>query len=328
MTQEAGDPGVAGLLFKDWTATAMTQEGKFDNAHFLPIVLTLLIALAGAGTAPAQIIDDVEELDWDRPEAWAMKYFNSVSLLTGLGPPRVREAWSFEIGLELDAIPRLDEDQRRVGFGGAKVEDLNRMPAFFRPRLTIGLPAKWSLDLAYVPPLEVRGVKSHLFALGLERPVYSTGPWTLGIRLYGQIGEIESDFTCSAEEASHPPGPPDNIWGCEAPSEDVVTLNYVGAAFTGGYRYRKTDFHWGLAANYMDMEFQVDALTFGLIDRSLLLADGWTWSLNGGASWFLGGRTSLAVELFYSPLSVLRPPSTSTENDPLLNLRTMLRFDL
>ena len=117
-------------------------------------------------------------------------------------------------------------------------------------------------------------------------------------------------------------------WGCEAPSQDEVTLNYVGAAFTGGYRYRKTDFHWGLAANSMDMEFQVDALTFGFIDRSLLLADGWTWSLNGGASWALGGRTSLAIELFYSPLSVVRPPSTSRENDPLLNLRTMLRIDL
>jgi hypothetical protein len=257
-----------------------------------------------------------------------MKYFNSVSVLTGLGPPRAREPWSFEIGLELDTIPSLSEDQRRVGFGGSKVEDLNRLPAFFRPRLTIGLPAKWSLDIAYVPPIELRGVKSHLVAVGLERPVYSSGPWTLGIRVYGQIGEVESDFTCSAEEASHPPGPPDNIWGCEAPSEDEVTLNYVGAAFTGGYRIRKTDFHWGMAANYMDMEFQVDALTFGFIDRSLLLADGWTWSLNGGTSWSLGGRTSLAIEIFYSPLSVIRPPSTSTENDPLVNLRTMLRIEL
>jgi hypothetical protein len=306
----------------------MTEGTSLKYVRHLRLILTLLFALAGVGPASAQIIDDVEVLDWDRPEAWAMKYFNSVSLLTGLGPPRAREPWSLEIGLELNTIPRLSEDQRRVGFGGAKVEDLNRLPLFFRPRLTIGLPAKWSLDIAYVPPLEVRGVKSNLFALGLERPVYSTGPWTLGIRLYGQVGEVESDFTCSAEEASYPPGPPDNIWGCEAPSQDEVTLNYVGAAFTGGYRFRKTDFHWGLAANYMDMEFQVDALTFGLIDRSLLLADGWTWSLNGGASWFLGRRTSLAVELFYSPLSVVRPPSTSTENDPLLNLRTMLRIDL
>jgi hypothetical protein len=287
-----------------------------------------IVWIAAAGTASAQVIDIVEELDWDRPEAWAMKYFNSVSLLTGLGPPHARDPWSFEIGLELDTIPHLDEDQRRIGFGGAKVEDLNRLPVFFRPRLTIGLPAKWSLDLSWVPPVELEGVKSNLFAVGLERPVYATGPWTLGVRLYGQLGTVEGDLTCSEEDASSPPGSPGNIWGCEAPSEDELTLNYLGAAFTGGYRYRKTDFHWGLAANYMDMEFQVDALTFGFHDRSLLLTDGWTWSLNGGASWRLGGRLSVAVELFYSPLSVVRPPSTSSENDPLLNLRTMLRIDL
>jgi hypothetical protein len=306
----------------------MTYRNGSRSSSHVPIFLVLLIGLSVAGPASAQIIDDVEELDWDRPEAWAMKYFNSLSLLTGLGAPKERQPWSFEIGLELDSIPHLSEDQRRVGFGGSKVENLNRLPALFRPRLTIGLPAKMSLDIAWVPPIEVRGVKSNLFALGLERPVYSVGPWTLGVRIYGQVGTVESDFTCSEEEGSHPPGPPDNIWGCEAPSEDEVTLNYVGAAFTGGMQYRKTEFHWGLAANYMDMEFQVNALTFGFIDRSLLLADGWTWSVNGGASWSLGGRTSLAVELFYSPLSVIRPPSTSTENDPLLNLRTMLRIEL
>jgi hypothetical protein len=302
-----------------------TRQGTALQSKTTPL---LLLALVLASNAFGQIIDDVEELDWDRPEAWAMKFFNSASLLTGLGPPRPREPWSLEIGLELDSIPRLTEDQQRVGFGGVKVEDLNRLPVFLRPRLTIGLPARWSLDLAYVPPIEVRGVKSNLFALGIERPVYSAGAWTLGVRFYGQLGEVEGDFTCTAEEASHPPGPPDNIWGCEAPSEDEVSLNYVGAAFTGAYRYRKTDFHWGLAANYMDMEFQVDAITDGILDRTLLLADGWTWSFNSGASWRLGGRMSLAVELFYSPLSVVRPPSTRVENDPLFNVRTMLRIGL
>jgi len=34
-----------------------------------------------------------------------MKYFNSVSLFTGLGSPTMREPWSLELGLELDAIP-------------------------------------------------------------------------------------------------------------------------------------------------------------------------------------------------------------------------------
>ncbi len=292
------------------------------------IVTIMILALVSAGAASAQIIDDRTELEWDDPEAWAMKYFTSVSILTGLGPPAIREPWTFSVGLELDRIPRLSEDQRRIGFGGAKVEDINRLPAILRPRLTVGLPAKISLDVAWVPPVELRGVTSNLFAIGFERPIYSAGPWTLGVRAYGQLGEVVGDFTCSEDDASFPPGTPANIWGCEAPSEDELTLNYVGVAFTGGYRLKKTDFHWGLAANSMDMEFQVDALTYGFIDRSLLLADGWTWSVNGGASWSLGGTFSLAVELFYSPLSVERPPSTATENDPLLNLRTMFRIDL
>ncbi|MCJ7754615.1 MAG: hypothetical protein MUP13_08625 [Thermoanaerobaculales bacterium] len=292
------------------------------------VLRILLVAIAVAGPLSAQVIDDVEDLDWDRPEAWAMKYFNSVSILTGLGPPTARKPWTFSVGLELDTIPQLSEDQRRIGFGGAKVEDINRLPAIFRPRVTVGLPAKISLDVAWVPPVEVRGVESNLLAIAFERPFYSAGPWTLGVRIYGQLGKVSGDFTCSEDDASFPPGPPDNIYGCEAPSEDELTLNYLGAAFTGGYRLKKTDFHWGVAANYMDMKFQVNALTYGMSDRSQLFADGWTWSVNGGASWRLGRRTSLAAELFYSPLSVIRPPSTSQNNDPLFNLRTMLRIDL
>ncbi len=78
----------------------------------------------------------------------------------------------------------------------------------------------------------------------------------------------------------------------------------------------------------MDMEFQVNALTDGIQDRTLLLADGWTWSISGGASWKLSERFSIAGEIFYSPLSVVRPPSTESENDGLFNLRTMLRIRL
>ena len=32
-----------------------------------------IVLIAAAGTASAQVIDVVEELDWDRSEAWAMK---------------------------------------------------------------------------------------------------------------------------------------------------------------------------------------------------------------------------------------------------------------
>ena len=184
--------------------------------------------------ASAQVIDDVEQLEWDRPEAWAMKYFNSVSLLTGLGAPQTRRTWSFEIGLELDNIPQLSEDQRRIGFGGTKVEDLNRLPVFFRPRLIIGLPAEFSLEVAWVPPVEINGVSTNIFSAGVERPFYRSGALVLGGRLTGQVGTIEGDLTCTSEEASYPPGPPDNIWGGEAPSGDQHTHKTVSHAFNRG----------------------------------------------------------------------------------------------
>ncbi|HSO24479.1 MAG TPA: hypothetical protein VLT81_16370, partial [Chondromyces sp.] len=101
--------------------TSALRRSPVSRARW-PGCLGLLVLLAViAPPAAAQVIDDVEELAWDRPEAWAMKYFNSVSLLTGLGPPRTREPWSIELGLEAGLIPHLDEDQRRIGFGGAKV---------------------------------------------------------------------------------------------------------------------------------------------------------------------------------------------------------------
>ena len=42
-----------------------------------------------------------EDLDSDRPEAWAMNYFSSVSLLAGLGTPYSREPGSVEVGFEI-----------------------------------------------------------------------------------------------------------------------------------------------------------------------------------------------------------------------------------
>jgi hypothetical protein len=289
----------------------------------VPIVV-ILVSVAALGTA--QDSNDREELDFDRPEAWALKFFNSVTIFTGLGPPRDRDRWSFELGLELDTIPHLDQDQRRVGFNGLKEEDLNKLPVFFRPRLAIGLPHNWTLDVSYLPPITVAGVTPHLFALAVERPVYQSGRWVLGVRGYGQVGSMDGDFTCSEEQAQQPPGSPGNIWGCDEPSNDTARLNYLGAAFTGGVELGRTTVHWGLAANYMDMEFQVDNVTYGFRDRKLLLAEGWTWSMNVGGSWFLTERIGLGAELFYSPLSVVRPPSDTAENDPLFNLRTILRY--
>jgi hypothetical protein len=297
-----------------------------------------LVVSAVSGTVAAQpVLEGIEEIDFDRPEAWAMKRSSSLTLLTGLGPARDRPTGTVEIALEVGWNPSLSEDERRVGFNGTKEEDLNRLDAIPRPRVIVGLGRKVSLDLSYVPPIEVEGLEPNLFSAAVERPVWRSGNWVLGVRAYGQIGTVKGDITCPADEAAISPGEPGNEFGCEEPSSDEVTLNYAGVGLTGGYWLGDTGgsaVHFGAFANFMDLEFQVDALTFGLRDRNLLVTDGWTYSVTGGFSFRLGSPTRLAFEAFYSPLDVDRPVfdeeggfiGIDSGNDALLNLRALVSY--
>jgi len=302
------------------------------------IAIAGCIAMVISQTASAQfVLERTEEIDFDRPEAWAMKRSASLTLFTGLGPPRDREAGEVELGLELGWNPSLSEDEMRVGFNGIKVENMGRLDVVPRLRVTVGLGRKTSLDLSYTPPVTLEGLEPHLFAAAVERPMWRSGRWVVGVRAYGQIGEVSGDITCSADEAAIPPGDPGNVFGCEEPSSDVVTLNYVGLGLTGGYELPGSGgkaFHFGAFANYMDLEFQVDALTFGFRDRIRQLTDGWTWAVTGGFSFSLGRPTRLAFEAFYSPLNVDRPVfdddgfeiGIDSRNDALFNLRAMFTY--
>lgn len=316
--------------------------GKGESV--LPLVASFALGAVLAPPLPAQnspaptvVVSPIENVDFDRPEAWAMKYFASVALFTGFTPPENRRPGSLEIGVEAGWVPHLSAAERTVGFNGVKTEDLNRTAVMVRPRLTVGLPAQLSLTAAWVPPVTLDGVRTNLFAVGLERPLVKRDRWGLGARLYGQVGEIEGDLTCSEDDVSSEPGSPGNPFGCRERSDDTAGLLYGGFELVGSHTLGGNAvprLHLGLAANYMDLEFQVDALTFGVRDRTLLLTDGWTWSLNAGASWPLADKTRLGVQAFYSPLSVDRPildvegipMGIDSQNDDLFNLRVMVGF--
>ncbi|HVS64714.1 MAG TPA: hypothetical protein VMT85_14560 [Thermoanaerobaculia bacterium] len=305
-----------------------------------PAALALLLALPFGGSpaaAQVQVIDPIEDLDFDDPESWAMKYFSSASLMTSLGPVQDRVAGELELGLEALSVPDLSEDQRTVGFGGNKEEDLNRSPAFGRIRLAVGLGGRFSLTAGWMPPVEVDGVEANLVSLAIERPIVSGQRWSLGWRLYGQTGTAEGDLVCTREDAASPPGSPGNRFGCQEPSNDEVTLEHYGAELVAAVTLNDTfRLHFGAGAVEHDLEFQIDAFTFDFQDRTLLLAAGSTVTATAGATLRVSGRLSLAAEVFYSPLDRRRrrgmpiedPALLRVIDDELLNLRGMLRYRL
>ena len=159
-------------------------------------LLVLLLGMLKGPASAQEIIAFNEHLDSHRPEAWAMNYFTSITLFSGLSVPRSRELGSIEIAAEAGWIPFLSKGERTVGFNGTKEEDLNHSPVFARPRVTIGLPWRAALTLSYVPPLRIAGLKPHLFAFALERPLYERDPITVGLRFYGQVGKVKGPITC------------------------------------------------------------------------------------------------------------------------------------
>jgi hypothetical protein len=306
----------------------------------MPVIRILALALALAGVpALAQdfVLDVTEDLDFDDPESWAMKYFSSASLMTAVGPVRDRGAGELELELEGIAVPDLSREQRTVGFGGLKEEDLNRSPAFGRIRLGVGVGNRFSVTLGWMPPLEVDGVEADLWSLAVERPIFAGPRWSLGWRVFGQTGEARGDLTCTAAEAARPPGSPGNAFGCREPSKDEVTLEHLGAELVAGLALgERWHLHFGAGAVEHDLEFQVDAYTFDFLDRTRLVTDGSTRTATLGATLRLGPKLALAAELFYSPLDRRRrrdqpfedPALARVIDDELLHLRAMVRYRL
>ncbi len=260
-----------------------------------------------------------------------MKHFASISLFTGMGPPRRMEPGSIDIGLEAGGVPTLSESERTVGFNGTKTEDLNRTSLFGRPRVEIGLPRHLTLGLSWVPPVELSGVEPNLLAAALGRPLHEGERWRLGLRAYVQYGTLRGDFTCSRDDAAAGDDQIRNPFGCEASSNDEMTIRTgsleISAAFPGGSQGRFEPYV-ALAGHFMDLEFQVDARYAGIVDKTRLLTDGVTASLTAGLRASLSDRLDLTGELFYTRLDVVRPPATSSRAEDLLNFRTLISYRL
>ena len=298
--------------------------------HLSVAFLLLVACTAGAQTTGDQtpVQTSTETIAFDRPESWAMKYFASATLLTGLGTPSTRTPGSVSIGLELGWLPSLSTTQQRVGFDGTKAEDLNKAPVLPRPRVTIGLPGRFALTVAGDPPIRSFGIKPKLLAVALERPVYEATRWLVGVRGYGQIGSVEGAFTCPQNVLAFAPGSANNTYGCEAVSSDTATLRFAGLEAGAAYqpsRLRVSP-HVALAVNYLDLAFQVNARTFGFIDRTRLLSHGATFAASGGIRYPLSARLDASLDAFYTPLSVRRVFGAPMQNDGLFNIRALVTY--
>jgi hypothetical protein len=314
--------------------TAMLPFTKSPSRWRL-CLLGVFCAIAEQAHAQNTIISRVQHLSFDSPEAWALKYFTSLSLLSGLPPPDAiveqRRTGSIILGLETGWMPSLTPEQSRVGFSGRKQEELNKAPILMRPSIRVGLP--WRLSLVASAPLPVRvfGITPRLFAFGVERPIVERRLWRIGWRASGQVGSVKGAFTCPNRALGFPAGSANNPSGCIAESADVASLRYAGTEVQFAQqipRMPRLTPHVAAGVNYIDSAFHVNARLENALDRTRLWTHGKTYSFTGGVTYLLTNRMALTIDAFYSPLGVRRDPAGPRMNDGLFNVRALLSYGL
>lgn len=295
---------------------------------FLLLATLLSGAVCASANADAQTVyRGYERLDPDRPEAWAMNYFTATSFMTAFGQIPVLRPGQWAAAVELGHIPSLSDDQQRVGFSGAKSEDLNKSPVIGRLRGLVGLPGGWVVELGYTPPVEIHGARPRdLIAAAIGRHLLVRGDFSLSARLFGQHGSVSGDITCPADLAGVEDGAV-NPYGCRAPSDDRLRLNYYGLELTPALSRGAWQWHASAAVVRTETEVQVDAFTYDVHDLSRLTAKDILPAITIGTTRGFGRRWRWGAEVLYVPLQVKRDADGSTENDPLVSMRFHLRYE-
>jgi opacity protein-like surface antigen len=296
----------------------------------LAILFAVTLGVAAAVPAQAQfVVAETEALDFGRPESWGMKYYASLAVFTGMGAPQKRAAGEIAFGFEGGNVPQLSDAERRIGFNGTKLEDVNKTHVFGRVRGSVGLGKAVVLELAYTPPIERGGARPHILGLALGRPFQLAQSWRLGIRGHGHIGTIMSDVTCAADAVSAGDDPEANPFQCARPSEDESRQRVVGLELVAGYDGRsRFKPYIGIGLNSMDLEFHLNAVySDGRVeDHSVQLTNGTTVYATAGLTFAASERLRLTAELFHSWLKVARPPSTAQANEDFLNARVFVSY--
>lgn len=273
--------------------------------------LTLILALPAAVSAQTQACHPSHSSNEARLLAfYAVPMAFSPGGAVGRMPPGGLRA-----GVEVTYVPTpsLGIQQSDECYGLAKRENTELSPVFPRPRLLIGLPGGFSLDLSYLPPVSVNDAEPHIGSVAVAwthrlRHVGEARGLDLLLRAHGTMGRISGAITCPEADLQQT-APADACYGV-APSDDTYKPNMVGgevilsltsgAGRFGGYS--------GVGVTRLMPRFQVDFQQLdGFHDDTRIVVD------MTRAALMLGGQLRLSprFDLTFEAYSVLKDATTA-----------------
>lgn len=268
------------------------------NRLLLAIIpLTLAAAHAGA----------VCRVGKDTNEAKLLAFY-SVPMIFSVGRAP-SEDFVLRIGGEGEPIRKPDPSIQRSGACfTSKTEHTSLSPAFGRPRITLRIPAGFTLEGSYLPPVTIADATPNLGSVALGNTTHLRMANTLvGITLRGHytFGSVKGPITCprSALQSSSAEQP---CYGT-SPSKDTFHPNASGVdlIFSGWNHATKTGLYVGAAENFLRPRFQVgfrDAT--GHLDNTLVEVNLNRTSVFAGVTRKIASVIDVSAEVYSVPVDV------------------------
>ncbi len=193
----------------------------------------------------------------------------------------------------------------------AKQEGSHLAPVLPRLRLTVALPAGFSLEGSYLPPVTVDRAKPNLGSLALAYahalivpPAGMSGTVvTLGLRAHGTMGGVTGPITC-APGVLQQTNPVQPCYGTR-PSSDTFHPTSVGGEGTVGVAHGVVTAFGGVGYTWLAPHFRVGFTDLnGATDRTLVEVDLQRAALLGGVSVRIAGPLDAAGEVYSVPADV------------------------
>lgn len=211
---------------------------------------------------------------------------------SGLGVPLEK---GIALGLEGVTIPQVAASLAtpttcRPGKGP---ENTNPLPALARLRLSAALGA-WRLEVGWIPPVRLAGVRANLVGIGLGRRVAIGAGWLLMPRAHVLLGSLRAPITCDDDALADPTSEcfggtrSDDRWRPGIGGVEVAMIRSSGVVRP----------HVGLGWSVLRPRFRVHFVNAqGEVDRRRISVDLSRVALFGGASAEYG-RLTFSGELY------------------------------
>lgn len=196
-------------------------------------------------------------------EAKLLAFYSAPIAFSPDAAPEVLAAGAVRLSFEVEPMPTPDPSIEQTGYCfSSKSEHTRLSPIFGRPRVTVGLPAGFSVEASYVPPIHLYDADPQLgsFALAHAQRLRAQ-PWggrlTLLIRAHGTVGQVRGPITCPARGLqTEDPGSP--CFGT-VPSRDTFHPYMVGGEATLSFATAggRLAVYAGGGANVLRPRFQV-----------------------------------------------------------------------